>query len=100
MLNRDPLPNDEQRQALCDMIHAAFVEIRSLGWDGKAEQAGDLADAFHTTPKEMYGWGCWQLRLFRGMVQDYQDKYHAEDYFGKCDYVAMIDRIFGKPEKV
>jgi hypothetical protein len=82
------LPNDKQREALGDMMHRAFVEIRALGWAGRAEQAADLADAFHNLPKEMYGWGRWDVGTFRAMLKHYQDKY------GGGDYLAMLDRIF------
>lgn len=42
---------DAQRRKLCEMMYAAFVEMRMLGWEGKSEQAADLADAFHNLPK-------------------------------------------------
>ncbi len=32
------------------MLHDALVVIRILGWQGKGQQAGDLADAFHNLP--------------------------------------------------
>jgi hypothetical protein len=63
------LPNDRQREALCDLMCRAFVDIRALGWSGRAEQAADLADAFHNLPKEMYGWGRWDMAVFRGVLQ-------------------------------
>jgi len=47
----DPLPTARQRELLGDMIHAAFVEVRVLGQAGHAEQAADLADAFHNISK-------------------------------------------------
>ena len=84
----DPLPTDEQRKLLCDMMHHAFVEIRSLGWEGKAAQAADLADAFHNLPKEMYGWGGWSKPKFRGMLEAYHQKYRR-DY-----YVRMLGATF------
>jgi hypothetical protein len=86
------LPNDKQREALCDMMHHAFVEIRALGWANKAEQASDLADAFHNLPKEMSGWGRWDVDIFRQMLQRYQDKYPRALNGGR-DYVAMLDLI-------
>ena len=97
MLPRDPLPTDEQRRRLCEMIAAAFVEIRLLGWEGKAQQAGDLADAFHNVPREMYGWGKWSRHIFRGMLEHYQHKYPTEESGGR-DYVAMFDEVFGHEE--
>jgi hypothetical protein len=48
------LPNDAQRKKLCEMLHHAFVDIRSLAGGGHGEQASDLADAFHNLPHEMW----------------------------------------------
>ncbi|MBV9122685.1 MAG: hypothetical protein JO112_04960 [Planctomycetes bacterium] len=87
------LPNDKQREALCDMMYHALVEIRALGWAGKAEQASDLADAFHNLPKEIYGWGRWDVDVFRQMLQYYQSKFPRNKY-GGFDFIAMLDRIF------
>lgn len=94
---KDSLPTDDQRRLLCDMIAAAFIEIRQLGREGKALQAADLADAFHEVSREMYGWGGWNRSIFRESLHDYQHKYHGEDYFGKRDYMKMFDDIFGPP---
>src|ERR1051325_6485709 len=68
-------PTDAQRRKLCEMMYYAFVEVRLLGWAGKAEQAADLADAFHNLPR-----GMWQddfsLQFFRdSFVAVYQKKY-------------------------
>lgn len=90
----DDLPTPEQCVRIHEMVAAAFVEIRMLGWAGRAEQASDLADAFHNIPREIYGWGQWDLGITRGMLQSYQDKYHDEDYSGKTHYLAMFNAIF------
>lgn len=91
--DHEPLPTDAQREALCAMFAEAFIEARALGWEGKADQAADLADAFHNLPKEMYGWGGWSLERVRSMLKAYQDKYR-----GSCrDYLSMLDRIFAEP---
>ena len=37
--------NTKQRKQLSEMKYFAFVEVRILGWAGKAKQAADLADA-------------------------------------------------------
>jgi aminoglycoside phosphotransferase len=64
--------------------------MRLLGWAGKAQQAADLADAFHNLPT-----GMWQvdfnLQLFRdAFLVPYQQKYPQ----GRArDYVAMVDEI-------
>ena len=96
-MSDDPLPTDEQRVRLHDMVAMAFVEIRLLGWAGRAEQASDLADAFHNIPREIYGWGRWSIGITRGMLQSYQDKYHNEEYSGKTHYVAIFNSIFPTP---
>src|SRR5215510_8245439 len=44
------IPTESERQQLCEMLHFALLEIRMLGWNGKASQAADLADAFHNLP--------------------------------------------------
>ena len=81
---------EAQRRKLCEMMHYAFVELRLLGWAGKAEQAADLADAFHNLSN-----GIWQddfsLQLFRdSFVGVYQRKYPERRV---RDYVAMVDEI-------
>lgn len=83
------LPTDAQRRKLCDMMYHAFSELRVLGWAGKAEQAADLADAFHYLP-----YGMWHddfsLQFFRdSFVGAYQQKYQGR----VLDYVAMVDEI-------
>jgi len=44
------LLTDQQRQELCKILFKALLEIRKLGNEGKAEQAADVADAFHNLP--------------------------------------------------
>jgi hypothetical protein len=89
-LDAKPL-TDAQRQALCRMMHLAFIEIRSLGSTG-ADQASALADAFHNLPTDM-----WQdyftLSFFRDVyLSPYQDKYpRGVD----SNYVGMINEIIG-----
>ena len=75
------------------MMHYVFVEMRALAWDSKTKQITDLADAFHNLPTEMYGIGSFDWMLLRGMLQDYQDKYHGEAYLGKRNYAQMLDEI-------
>lgn len=88
MVNPDPLPTEPQRQRLCEMMTWAFVEIRMLGWNGHAQQAADLADAFHNLPQEMYGCGGWWWSILREYLQRYQQKYEVSR-----DYVAKLDEI-------
>lgn len=87
-LIKDVLPTPTQREALCNLLHYAFVELRLLGWAARADQAADLADAFHNLPKEMWGWGNFNWDMTRGMLEAYQAKWHGHTQF---DYVAMLD---------
>ena len=87
LTNKQPLPTAEQRQALCDLMYEAFVELRYL----TGEQANDLAYAFHDLPKTMYGWGQWSVERARGMLMHYQTKHQANLGF---DYVTAFDAIF------
>ena len=90
-MNDDPLPTEQQRELLCDMIHAAFIELRLLGWAGEAAAAADLADAFHNIPKEMFGWGTFRWDAFRGMLNHYQGKWRNK--LSGRDYVEMLEQI-------
>ena len=81
------MPTAEQRQALCDLMHEAFVELRYL----PEEQAHDLAYAFHNLPKTMYGRGHWNIEGERGRFMRYQTKYKTNLDF---DYVVAFDAIF------
>ena len=83
----DPLPTEAQRKALCELMHAAFVELRYLS----GEQAHDLAYAFHNLPIEIYGTGKWSASETRGRLRHYQDKYKTHR---GADYVAMFNRIY------
>ncbi|WP_423372551.1 hypothetical protein [Burkholderia sp. LMG 32019] len=83
----DTLPTEKQREALCDLIASAFVELRYL--DG--EQAHDLAYAFHNLPKEMYGWGSWSIDTTRNRLRHYQTKHAGNVGF---DYVVAFNSIF------
>src|SRR5438874_1001108 len=88
------LPNDKQREALCDMMYWAFLETRILGWSGRAAQAADLADAFHNLPKEVYG-GALDPVIFREVLLNYQGKHGRQaDVPGQYHYVGMLDAIF------
>lgn len=89
---RDELPNEVQRQQLCDLVAQALIEIRMLCWNNKPAQAADLADAFHNLPREMYGWGGfgWET-LTKGLAQ-YRQKY--EGTVG-LDYAVEVERIRG-----
>ncbi len=81
---------DTQRRRLCEMMHHAFVEMRLLGWGGKAEQAAELADAFHNLPVDIWR-DDFSFQFFRdSFLGVYQRKYPE----GRVrDYVAMADEI-------
>ena len=87
------LPNDGQREALCELLHRAFVEVRALARAGKSKQVEDLADTFHTLPQEMFGRGKWDAGFLRQLLDEYQRKYPRETH-GGYDFVGMLDRIF------
>ncbi len=82
--------NDAQRRKLGEMMHYAFIEMRLLGWSGKAEQAADLADAFHNLPRDMWS-DDFNIEFFRdAFLQVYQRKYPD----GRLrDYLAMVGEV-------
>jgi len=82
-----PLPTEEQKKALCGLMHEAFIELRYL--DG--EQAHDLAYAFHNLPMEIFGWGNWSVESMRARLQYYQTKHQSNLGF---NYVAAFNEIY------
>jgi hypothetical protein len=83
------LLTERQRQELCKMLFNALLEIRILGWEGKATQAADLADAFHNLP--VYLWSDeFSLNIFRQFLEGYQQIYPER---GSFDYLKMLDEI-------
>ena len=86
---------DVQRKKLCELMAFAFLEIRKLGWDGKSEQAADLADAFHNLPKDMWK-KTFSLEEFRdSFLKVYQKKYLKKRI---RDYVAAVNEILAMGE--
>lgn len=82
---------EAQRKELCAMMGRAYIEIRRLGWyEGKAEQAGSLADAFHNVPCEMWMSHFSLLVLRDSYLLPYQKKYPEEC---RCDFVSWADKI-------
>ena len=81
---------DEERQMLCEMIYRAFLEIRILGWNGKAEQAASLADAFHNVPSMMWSED-FSLNSFRNFLESYQQDFPKSE---GVNYPKMFDRLF------
>jgi hypothetical protein len=83
-------PTDAQRRDLSKMLSFAIIEIRLLGYEGKSEQAADLADAFHNLPLDMWS-DNFSLSFFRDcFLKAYQEKYPQ----CSTDYVVMADKIF------
>ena len=83
----DSLPDDHQRRALCELMHAAFIELR--GVHDQAKQVHELAYAFHNLPMTMYGWGTWSWDGLRAVLARYRSHFPE----GGSDYAAMIDMI-------
>lgn len=84
-------PSNEQKQALGKMLHCALLEIRVLGWENKAQQAADLADAFHNLPIFMYS-SEFDWSFFRYFIQSYQTKYPRPER-SSFDYVTALNEI-------
>jgi hypothetical protein len=86
-------PSEKQIQKLNELIYYAFIELRILGWEGKAEQAAELADAFHNLPTGMFSEN-FDWDLFRNsFLAAYQERYPREET-GRTDYLARFDRIW------
>jgi hypothetical protein len=80
---------ERQRQKLCEMIYHALLEMRVLGWGGKAEQAADLADAFHNLPAMLWREG-FSLDFFQKFLEAYRQKYPDG---GGAGYLKMLDEV-------
>lgn len=83
---------DDERQKFCEMIYRAFLEIRILGWDGKAAQAAELADAFHNVPNMMWSEN-FSLDFFRIFLEGYQQQFPESE---GINYPKLFDRLFVK----
>ena len=80
---------EQERQDLCKILFNALLEIRMLGNEGKAEQAADVADAFHNLP--IYLWSDkFSLNFFRNFLEEYRQKYQE---VGCYNYVKMLDEV-------
>ena len=88
MSGDDPLPDDNQRRWLCELMHAAFIELRSVYH--RPEQVHALAYAFHNLPLTMYGWGAWSWSGLRAVLARYREQFPE----GGPDYAAMIDALY------
>jgi hypothetical protein len=78
---------DEQKQKLCEMLYTALLEIRVAGWVDKAQQAADLADAFHNLPIGLWH-DTFSFDFFREDLRAYCQKYACS-----FNYLAAVDEI-------
>lgn len=81
--------DETQRRELTKLAHAGFVEIRSLLWSGRTEQAIAAAEAFHNLPLFLYS-DRFSFRAVREAMERYQQKFPST---GTIDFVAEVDRI-------
>jgi hypothetical protein len=91
-MERDPLPNDEQRRALGMLLHDAFNFLRYANVD----ESQALAYALHNIPAEMFGWGVWSVAWTRARLLQFQTEHYSGPNHGP-DFVAMFDAIFPPP---
>jgi len=82
--------SEKQTRLFGKLLQRVLIEIRGLGSQGRAQQAADLADAFHNLPvymfSESFSWSI--LRLF---VTEYQQKYSLPKECGPCDYLTILE---------
>ena len=83
---------ERQRQQLCQMIYRALLEARVLGWGCRAEQAADLADAFHNLPVMLWSED-FSLDFFRKFLEAYRQKYPDG---GGTGYLKMLDEVIAE----
>lgn len=92
---RDPtMPTEAQRRQLCDLMHRAFVALRSLGYGEKHEAVAELADVFHNLPQEMYREEAWDWNLLEAGLRSFEEKYPDDKVF---PFAAMLRDIRSKP---
>jgi len=77
------------KRILCDLMRSAFLEIRFLGLKRRGKQAADLAQAFHSLPKEMWE-PDFTLEGFRECLKKYQAKYPTAK---SRNYVFEVNQI-------
>ena len=82
-----PLTDAERRQ-LCFMLSRALVEMRMLCWEGDADKAGDIADAFHNVPIHLFG-ETFSFNYFRLCLESYRQRHPEPGY----DYLTMLDKF-------
>ena len=81
--------NEEQQKKLCDMLHHALVDIRTLARN-HGEQAADLADVFHNLPQEIWR-DYFSISYFRqAFLVPYYRKWPDRR---PRDYIALLDEV-------
>lgn len=73
-------PTNTERQHLTRLMYLAFCDLRALAKDGRAEQAKDLAEAFHNVPLLM-NTSNFSFKMFWRLLEHYQQKYEGTAYF-------------------
>ena len=82
--------SDAQREMLCEMTNAAYLEIRCLAETGRLEQGFDLAAVFHYLLDDIWS-DEFSLPAFRDkFLNGYQSKYPG---LTAENYVVFVDRI-------
>lgn len=84
------LPNPTQQKKLCDLLHHALVDIRTLAGSGRSAQASDLADAFHNLPQEIWC-NSFSISSFRqAFLVPYYRKWPDRR---PLDYIGLLDEV-------
>ncbi|HEY0172570.1 MAG TPA: hypothetical protein VGB98_16225 [Pyrinomonadaceae bacterium] len=83
------LPTEQERRKFCELLYRALLDLRLLCLRGQAQQAADLADAFHELPALLWS-ETFSPALFRKYLEGYEQKYPGADF----KYVSMFDNLF------
>jgi hypothetical protein len=70
------------------MLYRAFLQIRMMGWAGKAEQAAELADLFHNLPQEMWR-DYFSVSFLRRSLLEYQSRHSC----GVQTFLNLLDEV-------
>jgi len=74
------MPTEAERQQLARLMYIAFCDLRALAREDRAQQAKDLAEAFHNIPLLMHT-SDFSFKGFRGFLERYQEKYEGQSQF-------------------
>ena len=78
-----------ERQKLSRMMYLAFCDLRALARQAQAQQAKDLAEAFHNVPLLMHT-NEFSFKVFRELLERYQEKYKGHLRF---DYLEEWEKL-------